>query len=74
MEAAMNKICSLISTHAPYTEGDDNLRGPYAFASHFNSRPLYRGRLKNGFSSPVDIFISTHAPYTEGDNILLIPR
>ena len=34
-----------ISTHAPYTEGDQALLQTQITYKYFNSRPLYRGRL-----------------------------
>ena len=57
----------IISTHAPYTEGDDDLPTTIHKVKYFNSRPLYRGR--HDFLWDVNELkgISTHAPYTEGD-------
>ena len=63
----MELVRNVISTHAPYTEGDERgLRG-FMQNAYFNSRPLYRGRLGRFKHIVRNVAISTHAPYTEGD-------
>ena len=56
----------IISTHAPYTEGDLN-QSFHVFNFHISTHAPYTEGDNVSFSFSGSKYISTHAPYTEGD-------
>ena len=64
---AINRDIQSISTHAPYTEGDQPSTVPPIWQMAFQlTPPIQRATYLALVVVPV-VVISTHAPYTEGD-------
>ena len=62
-----SKQNQIISTHAPYTEGDvDSCESHYGISIFQLTPPIQRATCVLPYRSP-SLHISTHAPYTEGD-------
>ena|GEM_PF-5219771 len=56
-----------ISTHAPYTEGDDRAEACIRKWQSFQLTPPIQRATPQFVNHGLRIVISTHAPYTEGD-------